>query len=119
MKKIIISTLLSAFALFLVFSSVNAQGVVLPTDSGLPNPPGGIAAVIANFTKWLLGIFGFIAIISFVITGIMYFLAAGDEAAQEKAKKQMTWSILGVVVGLIGVVIVFAVDALLNGSTNF
>ena len=49
----------------------------------------------------------------------MYFLAAGDEKSQEKAKNQMTWSIMGVVIGLVGLVVVYAVDALLRGSTNF
>lgn len=105
----------SAASIFLTaISSAQAQQVPLPTQSGLPS--GTLAGVIANFTNWLLGIFGFLAIISFLISGIMYFLASGDDRAQEKAKKQMQWSIIGVVIGLIGLVIVYAVDALLRGS---
>lgn len=98
----------------------NAQGVALPTNVGLPSSPnGGIATIVSNVTNWILGIFGFLAIISFLVSGIMYFLAAGDDKAQEKAKNQMTWSIMGVVIGLVGLVVVYAVDALLRGSTNF
>jgi hypothetical protein len=88
--------------------------VALPTNVGLPN--GNLTTVISNLTNWLLGIFGFLAIISFVVSGIMYFLAAGDDKAQEKAKNQMTWSIMGVVIGLVGLIVVYAVDSLLRGT---
>jgi hypothetical protein len=88
--------------------------VAMPTNVGLPG--GTLTDVISKFTNWLLGIFGFLAIISFVVSGIMYFLAAGDDKAQEKAKNQMTWSIMGVVIGLVGLIIVYAVDSLLRGT---
>ena len=91
--------------------------VALPTNVGLPN--GTLTTIISNITNWILGIFGFLAIISFVVSGIMYFLAAGDDKSQEKAKNQMTWSIMGVVIGLAGLIVVYAVDALLRGTTNF
>ena len=66
-----------------------------------------------------MAIFGFICIIGFVIAGIMYLLAAGDEKSQEKAKKAMYYSITGVIVGLAGLVIIFAVNALLRGASYF
>ena len=94
----------------------NAQGVALPTNVGLPS--GTLAGVISNLTNWLLGIFGFLAIISFLVSGIMYFLAAGDDKAQEKAKNQMTWSIMGVVIGLAGLIVVYAVDTFLRGTSG-
>lgn len=92
----------------------NAQGVALPTNVGLPG--GSLTGVVSNFTNWILGIFGFLAIISFLVSGIMYLLSAGDDKAQEKAKKQMTWSIMGVVIGLAGLVVIYAVDMLLNAG---
>ena len=49
----------------------------------------------------------------------MYLLAAGDEKSQEKAKKAMYYSITGVIVGLAGLVIIFAVNALLRGASYF
>ena len=106
-----IAGIISAFATSV---SAKAQNVPLPTNVGLPNPPGGLTSVISGLTNWILGIFGFLAIISFVVSGIMYFLAAGDDKSQEKAKKQMIWSITGVVIGLVGLVVIYAVDMLLN-----
>jgi hypothetical protein len=100
-----------------LFAALAASSVALPEDSGLPKTD--LVTVISNFSKWLLGIFGFLAIISFAVSGIMYFLAAGDDKRQEKAKKQMQWSIAGVVIGLAGLVVIYAVDAMLRGTSGF
>ncbi len=114
MKKYLFSlTSFSFIALFFVVYSASAE-VTLPSNTGLSNKD--LTTVISNLTNWILGIFGFLAIISFVVSGIMYFLSAGDDKAQEKAKKQMTWSIMGVVIGLIGLVVITAVDLILGGS---
>lgn len=116
MKKNIFISLFSGFVAMLCFAFLaNAQGVALPTNVGLPD--GNLTSVIANFTNWLLAIFGFLAIISFLVSGMMYFFSAGDDTAQEKAKKQMTWSIMGVVIGLIGLVVIYAVDMFLRGGS--
>ena len=65
---------------------------------------------------WVLTIFGFIAIIAFVVAGIMYLTAAGDDGRIKTAKTAMTWSIVGVIVALVGYVIIIAADFLLSGS---
>ena len=88
----------------------NAQGV------GLPG--GSIYQIISATLAWLLGIFGFIAIIGFVIAGIFYLTAAGDEGQAEKGKEGMKYSIIGVIVALMGWVIVQAVDRWLSGTNN-
>ena len=80
-------------------------------------PSGSLYNIIENILKWLLIIFCFIAIIGFVISGIMYLTAAGDEDQQEKAKNQMFWSITGVIVGLVGLVVLYAVHKMLFGSS--
>ena len=79
------------------YASSSGGSIPLPTGMGLPT--GTIAGVLTALLQWLLGIFGLIAIISFLISGIMYFSAAGNKEDAEKAKKQMEWSILGVIVG--------------------
>ncbi len=91
-----------------------AGGVTLPTNVGLPSAT--IPVIVEGLVRWLLYIFGFLAIISFLISGIMYLTAAGDEKTQEKAKNQMKWSIIGVIVGLAGLVVIAAIDNLLRGG---
>lgn len=79
-------------------------------------PSGSILSIIGNLMGWLLALVGMIAIIGFVIAGILYLTSAGDEEQIERAKKAMLYSIIGVVVALIGLVIIFAVDTLLSGG---
>jgi multisubunit Na+/H+ antiporter MnhB subunit len=90
----------------------NAQSSGLPVDS--------IYSIIMRTMDWLLAILGFIGIIGFVIAGILYLTAAGNEEQIEKAKSAMMYSILGIVVALIGFVIIKAVEGwLTSGSTQF
>ena len=91
----------------------NAAGSGLPADS--------IYNIIQKIMNWLLGILGFIGIIGFVIAGILYLTAAGDETQIEKAKNAMLYSIIGVIVALIGFVIIQAVEGLLKtgGGATF
>jgi len=85
--------------------------------TGTQLPSTSLTDIISKFALWLLGIFGFIAVIGFVISGIIYLISAGDEDAQERAKRAMIYSITGVIVGLVGVVVIYAVGNLLSGQT--
>ena len=69
--------------------------------------------------NWLMVVFGSIAIIAFVVSGIQYLTAAGDEKGLETAKRNMTYSIIGVIVALSAFVIIKAIDAALRMGTNF
>lgn len=86
---------------------------------GFGLPSGSITGILLNILLWILGIFGIVGIIGFVISGILYLTAAGDEDRMASAKRAMYYSIIGVVVGLLGVVILQAVDLALNSSSNF
>lgn len=81
-------------------------------DTNLPT--GSIVDIIHNVMQWILIIFGLISVIGFVISGILYLTAAGNETQIESAKKAMKWSIIGVIVGLLGLIILFAVTTALD-----
>ena len=93
-------------------------------DTGLQNannsdlPTGTITDIVISLMNWLLALVGIIGIIGFVIAGIIYLTSAGDDNRIGTAKKAMTWSIVGVIVALIGYVIIQAVDTWLNGSSS-
>ncbi|TXH01897.1 MAG: hypothetical protein E6P95_00995 [Candidatus Moraniibacteriota bacterium] len=86
-------------------------------STGLPE--GSVIGIISATLSWLLAILGFIAIAGFVIAGLMYLTAAGDEGQAEKAKNAMKYSIIGVIVALMGYVVILAVDSWLTASTYF
>ncbi len=85
----------------------------------LPNPKGGIQEVLLNILRWLLQIVGIIALISFIISGIQYFTAAGDETKAESAKRNLTYSIIGAIVIFASFVIVQAIQNALAAKTIF
>ena len=87
-----------------------------PAGTGLP--AGSIVGIITSVMNWLLIIVGILGVIGFVIAGIIYLTAAGDEEQIEKGKKAMIYSIVGVIVALIGVVIIQAVQSMLGGSSK-
>lgn len=87
-------------------------------SSGLPGD--SIYNIIMRTMNWLLAILGFIGVIGFVIAGILYLTAAGDEDQIGKAKNAMLYSIIGIIVALIGFVIIQAVNSWLTaGQTQF
>jgi hypothetical protein len=67
--------------------------------------------------NWIIAIVGFLAILGFLISAVMYFTAAGDEDKITKAKSAMTYSIIGVVVALMGFVIMNVVQNFLSAGT--
>lgn len=81
-------------------------------------PDATIYDIIRTTMNYLLAILGFIAIIGFVIAGILYLTAAGSEKQIGTAKTAMMYSIVGVIVALVGYVIVNAVDSWLRAGSN-
>ncbi|MGW8185126.1 MAG: hypothetical protein ACWGHO_03370 [Candidatus Moraniibacteriota bacterium] len=82
-------------------------------------PKGTIYLIILGIMNWLLILIGIFGVIGFVISGILYLTAAGNEDQMQKGKNAMTWSIIGVIVGLVGYVILQAVDKMLNAQAGF
>lgn len=89
-------------------------GVCFPTGTGLSDK--SVLDIISALIGWLLAIFGFIALIGFIISGLQYLTAAGDEGQAETAKRNMQYSIIGIIVALSGFIVIKAVDTLLNAN---
>jgi hypothetical protein len=126
MKKIIYPVV--AFAI-IFFASIYGK-LTLAADADTPTgwdpdalsvfnlPEGSISEIISNALFWLLTIFGFLAIIGFVVSGVMYIISSGNEDTMKKAKNAMIYSIIGVLVALSGLVIVYAVNTFLGGTDS-
>lgn len=95
--------------------SGSGSGGLSDNDYGLPG--GSIFGIVRNILNWLLGILSLVSLIGFIIAGIMYLTAAGDETRAEKAKKAMLYSIIGVIVGLSGFVVFQAAQYMLSGQS--
>lgn len=109
-----IAFVLSAGAL-LAPMAVMAQ-LTQPAGTGLPT--SSVTDIITNIMKWLLYLIGILGVIGFVIAGILYLTAGGDETRIGKAKSQMLYSIIGIVVALLGLIVLNAVMAILGGGNR-
>ncbi|MEA2097503.1 MAG: pilin [Patescibacteria group bacterium] len=72
--------------------------------------PKDLDEAMMNITNWLLGIISMIAVLVVIWGGINYLTAAGDEEKARKAKKIITYSLIGVAItglayGIIKVII--------------
>ena len=88
-----------------------------PSDSGLSQAP--IMDIIRNFMRWLLIIVGVLGVIGFAIAGILYLTSAGDEDRIKTAKNAMIYSIVGVIVALLGLVVMNAAYRMLGAQSGF
>jgi hypothetical protein len=118
MKKIAYQTL--AFVLAAAPLAASAQfdrGLNNAQASQLPNST--IYDIIANAMNYLLAIIGFLAIVGFVIAGIMFLTAAGSEEQIKKAKGALKYSIIGIIVALVGFIVINAVTGFLGAESEF
>lgn len=85
------------------------------TDTGLNNT--SVAAIILTVLQWMLLILTFVAVIGFVISGIMYITAGGSDRADE-ARKWLTYSIIGIIVALLGYVMTTFISRIVAGGVQ-
>lgn len=78
-------------------------------------PEGSIFGIVSAIVNWLLALFGILGILGFIISGIMYLVSAGNDKMAEKAKAGLVYSIIGIIVGLSGFIIMQAINGLLSG----
>jgi len=112
-KKLFIYTVT---LLVLIVPRLVAAGWSIDSITGFGLPSNSIKNIIEKLLLWLLGIFSFLGVIGFAISGIMYLTSAGDDDRMKTAKQAMQYSIIGVIVGISGVVIITAANALLEGE---
>lgn len=91
-------------------------GWTLSNPYGLPQ--GSILGIASNMLFWLLAIFAILGVVGFVIAGIIYLLSTGDETMIARAKSAMLYSIVGIIIGLSGFLIMQAAAAMLAGQRS-
>jgi hypothetical protein len=96
---------------------VGGGGWTLSNPYGLPQ--GSILGIASNFLFWLLAIFAILGVVGFVIAGIIYLVSTGDETMIGRAKTAMMYSIVGIIIGLSGFLIMQAAAMMLRGQGNF
>ena len=86
----------------------------LIAHAGVIDEAPGIPGLLLNILNFLLQMFGIVAIIALVISGIIYLTASGDEDRIKLAKKASLYSIIGIIVVLSGMVIIKTIGGFLK-----
>lgn len=98
---------------------VVVSGVCVPTTAGTGLSSASVSTTLSTFLKWILGILNILGILAFVISGVQYLTAAGDEDQAKTAKQNIKYAIIGVVVSLSGWIIITAIDNIYKGVATF
>ena len=112
--------MLSFAAITILFSLPLITGAQFTPDQGIGNTgleDTSIYTIITTVLNWLLLIVTVLAVIGFVISGIMFVTAGGSDRGED-AKKWLTYSIMGIIVALIGYIVVNVVNSLLSGTVQ-
>ena len=86
----------------------------LPGISGLPY--ASVSDIVRSLLDWLLYIVGFVAVLGFLWAGLLFLISGGSEQRVERAKSAFLYSIVGVIVALIGVIAVRWIDNFLRAQ---
>lgn len=78
--------------------------------SGAPSIP----QLLSNTLTFLLQVFGILGIISLVVSGMYYFSVSGDAEQAKRAKKGVTYSVIGVAIVLGAMVILRTIVRMLQ-----
>lgn len=90
---------------------VSAQGMISEKDqpSRIADATGGaddFRTLAQTFLSFFLGFLGFIAVMMIIYAGILYITAQGEQDKVDKAKKIITYSVVGILIILLSYAIV-------------
>lgn len=84
-------------------------------DSNLSN--SSVYAIAVNLMKYLLMLVTVLAVIGFIGSGILYITSAGSDRTKT-ATTWLTYSIIGIIVALIGYIAINLIDSLLRAQVQ-
>jgi len=98
--SLLLILILGFLAIILPLIEVQAQ----PPPTEIENPLGtdSFTELIRDIIDWLVAIGIGVAVIMIIYSGLLFMTAAGDEEKVTKAKKALTWSLIGLAVLIMG-----------------
>ena len=79
---------------------------VIALAQGVPGTIGSLDQLIDRLKPFIWSVFGIIALICFLIAGILFLTAAGNPEKVAQARTAFLWGVAGVVVGILAFSIV-------------
>lgn len=73
-------------------------------------------AILENILLWIFKIFTILAVLAFVISGIMFLISGGNQDMTSRAKEYIKYSIIALVIALSGYIVINFIDTMLKGT---
>ena len=86
-------------------------------DANLPS--ASFYDIVYNLMLFLLALFTIFAIISFVVYGMMFLFSGANKNLVESASKGVKYSIIGILIGLSGYIVINFINELLWGYSSW
>jgi hypothetical protein len=114
-KKVLIFSF-SAFVLVQVFFVPSSLAIEGNTTYNIPNPVNATSfeTLVQAIAKWFVRIMVPIAAIIFLYAGFLFLTSGGDEEKVKKAKRAITYAIVGLVIVLIGAGFITLIKSILE-----
>ncbi|MBD3245199.1 MAG: hypothetical protein GF335_04360 [Candidatus Moranbacteria bacterium] len=114
-KKIMIGTVIG-LVIILGAETILKEVYKIFEKTAAPEVSAAKAAyqIVEKFLGLLLSLIGLIGIINLIRGAIMYLTSAGNEDRAQNAKKQIIYSIVGLVIAVGGLIIIRQIDSLLK-----
>jgi cytochrome bd-type quinol oxidase subunit 2 len=85
-----------------------------PDPSGTGLPATEAETLLTNILNTILRLVAILAVLGFVISGVLYITAGGNSDRVDQAQNWLKYSIIGVVVALIGYIVVNFISGVLT-----
>lgn len=116
MKKLALKTssLLAVFGAFATNAFAQGSAILSGSDKPIAAAPGTLGQNITLLINYFLGILGLIAVGFLIYSGVLMVTAGGDEQQISKARKIITYAVIGIVIILLSWTIVTFVSSALG-----
>jgi len=111
MKKNILTSISLGILLLPVAALAQMEGTA---PGGYGTPPSSAQALIHSIENLVGLVFGAIAVIMFVVSGIYFLTSGGQPEKVQTARQALIWGVAGVVVGLIAFSIVAIISSMVR-----
>jgi cytochrome bd-type quinol oxidase subunit 2 len=85
-------------------------------EEGLIDNANSIGDILMNILNFALAAIGVLALLSFIVAGVIYLTSAGDKSKTDKAKKTVVYSAIAVAVAGSGIILINQIISLLNAA---
>lgn len=109
----------TAYSIFLAFLISCPSGIVLAQLHSYGTTTYSVPDIVRGVENAAAMVFGAIAVISFVMAGILFLTAQGEAAKITAAKSAFLWGIAGVVVGILAFSIIAVVGGLISSGGTY